>query len=86
MFGGNRNARDICSPNALSKTLETVESRVFPTATGAEGLGGAVIGGHGAGGGGRVGREGCGSAVQRLAFYNVGQLGIKVLCAAEWPL
>lgn len=27
--------------------------------------------------------EGCRSAVQRLAFCIVGQLGIKVLCAAE---
>lgn len=35
------------------------------------------------GGGGQAGLEGCGSAVQRLAFYNVGQLGIKVLCAVE---
>lgn len=29
------------------------------------------------------GQEGSGSAVQRLAFCIVGQLGIKVLCAAE---
>lgn len=44
-------------------------------------LGSAVIGG---GGGGRFGgQEGCKSAVQRLAFCIVGQLGIKVLCAAE---
>lgn len=45
-----------------------------------------MIGGDGGsgGGGGEFGdREGCRSAVQRLAFYIVGQLGIKVLCAAE---
>lgn len=44
-------------------------------------LGSVVIGGRG---GGRFGdQEGCRSAVQRLAFCIVGQLGIKVLCAAE---
>ena len=45
-------------------------------------LGSAVIGGSG---GGRFlgGQEGRRSAVQRLAFCIVGQLGIKVLCAAE---
>lgn len=68
--------------SALSKMLETVEDHVFPTDTAAEGLGSAVIGGRGAGGG-RAELEGCWSAVQRLAFYNVGQLGIKVFCAAE---
>lgn len=50
------------------------------------GSGSAMIGGDGGsgGGGGEFGdREGCRSAVQRLAFYIVGQLGIKVLCAAE---
>lgn len=45
-----------------------------------------VFGGSAAigGGGGRFGgQEGRRSAVQRLAFCIVGQLGIKVLCAAE---
>lgn len=43
-----------------------------------------MIGGPGVGGGGgQAGLEGCGSADQSLAFYNVGQLGIKVLCVAE---
>lgn len=33
--------------------------------------------------GGFGGEEGCRSAVQRLAFCIVGQLGIRVHCAAE---
>lgn len=75
----------LCSgpPSALSKMLEKMEkgeSLVFPTMGSVECLGSAVIGG----GGGRFGGQaGCRSAVQRLAFCIVGQLGIKVLCAAE---
>lgn len=42
-------------------------------------LGSAMTGGSSEGGG----QEGSGSAVQRLAFCIVGQLGIKVLCAVE---
>lgn len=60
--------------------METGERRGFPNG-GSSGVVGGVGGG---GGGGEFGdREGRGSAVQRLAFYIVGQLGIKVLCAAE---
>lgn len=61
---------------------EEEESFRFPND---ECLGSAMTGGSswGDGGGGVGGREGSSSAVQRLAFCIVGQLGIKVLCAAE---
>lgn len=55
---------------------------MFPTVGAVEDLGSTgmvvvVVGGK------FEGQEGCRSAVQRLAFFIVGQLGIKVLCAAE---
>lgn len=81
------------SSRALSKMLEKLEMVVrgegcFFSQQWQQwsGSGSAMIGGDGGsgGGGGEFGdREGCRSAVQRLAFYIVGQLGIKVLCAPE---
>ncbi len=73
-----------CFVQDVGKDGEGRERLVFPTIGAVECLGSAVIGGGGGGGGGRFGgQEGCRSAVQRLAFCIVGQLGIKVLCAAE---
>ena len=56
------------------------ESLGFPNDGSRGGFLGSVVIGGGRFLGGQEGRR---SAVQRLAFCIVGQLGIKVLCAAE---